>query len=127
LSVTDQIQHAISAAHESYSCFQQMSASTELSINNLEAVAKARYVCSVLLEQIRNEKFNDKFEEIMQIMFTDTAINRITLAEEKTAEGPNVYFLKLAIRQVGFPFLKSIASESHTWIIPDLFKNNEVR
>lgn len=110
----DHSQHTIQAAEESYAVLQKFSAeSSDTSLDYIEAIAKARYVLSVMAEQMKTGKVNETLAQIVCKMCTDTKIN--TKIQGKSSTGPLAYLLKLIIRQFGFPCLKYV-TQSYPWI-----------
>ena len=107
-----------------------VSLESNITIEHLEAIAKLRFVCSVVGDLLYkyNEKGADSLTpnetellQSMKICCNDDKLNSMEA-------GPAVFILKQVARQYGMSFLASLSnSEELEWVIPaHLRKQDEV-
>ena len=124
LSPEDQVHHAIEAAHESYSTLKEsVSRPREVSLDYLEAVAKARYILSVVADSLEAGHINEELLTTVKEMCTDENINTVDVTGDSDMSGPVVYLLKLLVRRYGFPCLTKVC-ETHSWVVPTQLKGD---
>lgn len=125
LPIEDAARHTKEVANNSYEVLQEYYKSkAPISVRYLEAIAKARYVLSVVAENLNDDQLSLDLHHIASTICTNRRINTIAVTGKADTSGPVVYLLKLLVRQYGFPRLK-IVSQAHPWIIPQEFKGGE--
>ena len=100
---------------------------SEISLGYIEGVAKVRFALSVVAELFhKNAPARPALLLATREVCTDTTINHIDDTGQTDTTGPLLYFLKLIVRQYGFPCLAEV-SAAHTWVVPlELRRADEV-
>lgn len=90
-------------------------------------MAKVRFALSVAAELFHKRvAMKPALLHAVREVCTDTTINCVDDTGHTDTVGPVIYFLKLIVRQFGFPFLTEM-STVHAWVIPlDLRRADEV-
>ena len=94
----------------------------------LEGVAKVRYSLSVVAKVLKNAHKGHHFMELITAaakMCSDHKVNCIDPTDQQNSVGPEIYLLKLIVRQYGMPCLR-VAAKVHDWLIPAQLKSTQV-
>ena len=96
----------------------------EISLGYIEGVAKVRFALSVVAEQFhKHATMKPALLHAVRTVCTDLTVNHM---DDTDSTGPVLYFLKLIVRQIGFPCLTEV-SEEHPWVVPrELKKADQV-
>ena len=98
----------------------------QVSLQYLQSVAGVRFGLSVVAEQLRNGRVDDRLLRVTTDLCVDHRVNVIDPTGRVDTTGPVLYLLKLLIRQFGYPCLKAVC-EAHHWVVPeDLRRGDEV-